>query len=167
MTVYTYNVANELTLIQPPTGAPTTVSYDSNGNQVLENAGGALTTYTWDGENRLVGVSSASGLETHTYDAEGLRRFLTTADGLTRFVWDEQNVVCETAVAPLGSLTTTLYTDFPGYWGGLVSMNVPATKGGVSHFYGFDGQQNARLLTDGSASVTDTYVYTAFGVEKG
>jgi YD repeat-containing protein len=151
------------TLIQPPTSASTTISYDLNGNQALEDAAGALTTYTWDGENRLVGVSSAAGLETHTYDAEGLRRSLATATGTSQFIWDGQNVLCEIDTDPSGVVTTLIYTDFPGYWGGLVTVN----QGGASHYYGFDGQQNARILTDSTGTVTDSYVYTAFGVEKG
>jgi len=55
------------------------------------------------------------------------------------------------------------YTDFPGAWGGLVSMR----QGGASRFFAFDPSQNTRALTDGSGNVTDTYVYTAFGEEKG
>ena len=60
------------------------------------------------------------------------------------------------------------YTDFPGTWGGLVSM----CQGSASHFFAFDPfafdpSQNARALTDQAGAVTDTYVYTAFGKEKG
>jgi hypothetical protein len=44
---------------------------------------------------------------------------------------------------------------------------VTVNQGSTSHYYGFDGQQNARLLTDSSGTETDSYVYTAFGVEKG
>jgi hypothetical protein len=76
-------------------------------------------------------------------------------------------VLAETTVDPLGAVVTVLYCDFPGYWGGLVSMYEQDATTTTGHFYGFDGQQNARLLTDGTASVTDSYVYTAFGVEKG
>ncbi len=54
-------------------------------------------------------------------------------------------------------------TDFPGSWGGLVSQR----RGAQSRFFGFDGQQNARVLTDEAGNVTDSYVYTAFGEEKG
>src|ERR1019366_4493002 len=50
ITNYAYNAANELTGIAPPTGAPTTITYDANGNMALENANGSLTTYTWDFE---------------------------------------------------------------------------------------------------------------------
>ena len=52
-TQYLYNAANEQILITPPTGAPTTQTFDAVGNLILQNTGGALTTQTWDGENRL------------------------------------------------------------------------------------------------------------------
>ena len=40
-------------------------------------------------------------------------------------------------------------------------------RGTVSRFFGFDGQQNAPVLTDSTGAVTDSYVYTAFGEERG
>ena len=98
-------------------------------------------------------------METYTYAADGLRRSLASASGVTGFVWDEQNVLLETNGA---GLMQAHYTDFPGTWGGLVSMR----QGAVSHYFAFDPSQNARALTDGIGNVTDTYVYTAFGVEK-
>jgi hypothetical protein len=37
-----------MTLIVPPTGLPTTISYDANGNMALEYAGGARgSERTW------------------------------------------------------------------------------------------------------------------------
>jgi len=142
-------------------GVVTTHSYDANGNRVGLNAGGALTSYAWDGENRLTRLSQADGtVETYTYAADGLRRSLASASGVTGFVWDDQNVLLETSGA---GLMQAHYTDFPGAWGGLVSMR----QGSASHFFAFDPSQNARALTDQTGAVTDTYVYTAFWTEKG
>ena len=46
-------------------------------------------------------------------------------------------------------------------WGGLTSQN----RSGVSSFYGYDSQGSVRILTNSAGAVTDSYVYTAFGVE--
>jgi YD repeat-containing protein len=95
VTNYSYNAANEQTLLTPPSGAPTTSTYDGSGNLTLENAGGALTTYTWDGENRLLLVSASSCIETYAYSADGLRQRKTVGATLTYFVRDGQNVLLE------------------------------------------------------------------------
>ena len=39
VTEYQYNAANEQILITPPTGAPTTQTFDAVGNLTLQNAG--------------------------------------------------------------------------------------------------------------------------------
>ena len=109
-------------------GVVTTHSYDANGNRVGLNAGGALTSYAWDGENRLTRLSQADGtVETYTYAADGLRRSLASASGVMGFVWDGQNVLLETSGV---GLMQAHYTDFPGAWGGLVSMR----QGSASHW---------------------------------
>ncbi len=73
VTTYAYNAANALTLLTPPSGVPTTSTYDANGNLTLENSGGALTTYTWDSGNRLTGLSAPGDLATYPYRADGQR----------------------------------------------------------------------------------------------
>jgi RHS repeat-associated protein len=159
LTTYTYNPADELTLVQPPTGQPTTMSWDANGSLALENAGGALTTYTWDGEDRLIGIAYPdSTLHTYAYAPNGLRHRKETDGGTTIFVWDGQNVLMETD----GNLDTQAqYTDSPGYWGGLASQR----RGDASSFYGFDLQSTTRLLTSAAGTVSDGYEFKAFGDE--
>ncbi|MBV9852084.1 MAG: hypothetical protein JO250_20655 [Armatimonadetes bacterium] len=98
--------------------------------------------------------------ETYAYAADGLRRTLVTMTFTTQFVWDGQNVLLDTD----GSGNTQAhYTDSSGYWGGLVSQR----RGSASSFFVFDPSANARALTDGQGAVTDAYVSTAFGEEKG
>ena len=46
-------------------------------------------------------------------------------------------------------------------WGGLTSQN----RSGTSSYYGYDSQGSVRILTNSAGAVTDSYVYTAFGVE--
>ncbi len=73
-------------------------------------------------------------------------------------IWDQQNLLLETDTS---NAIQARYTDFPGYWGGLTSQN----RSGTSSFYGYDSQGSVRILTNSAGAVTDTYVYTAFGVE--
>jgi len=159
LTSYSYNPANELTLMQPPTGQPTTSLWDANGNLAVENAGGSITTNSWDGENRLIGVAYSSGApDSMTYSAEGLRQKKVTGSGTTGFVWDEQNLLLETDGS---GVTQAHYTAYPGYWGGLQSRR----RSGASSFYGFDPQANDRILASGAGGISDSYLYKAFGEE--
>jgi uncharacterized protein RhaS with RHS repeats len=121
VTSYTYNAANAMTMIIPPSAAlPTTLSYDGNGNLTVEQTGAALTTHTWDGENRqLTYASPGTGTETSTYAAGGLRQRKVTPASTTNFIWDQQNVLLETNAS---NVTQAHCTDFPGVWGGLTSQ---------------------------------------------
>ena len=53
---------------------------------------------------------------------------LAVSDGTMQAIWDAQNVLLATDG---GSVTQAHYTDFPGYWGGLVSQRRPRhSRGG-------------------------------------
>jgi RHS repeat-associated protein len=159
LTTYTYNVADELTLVEPPTGQPTTMTWDANGSLHVENAGGELTTYTWDDEDRLIGIAHPDGtLDTHTYAPNRLRHRKETSEETTLFVWDGQNVLMETDE---DLATQAQYTDSPGYWGGLVSQR----RGDATSYYGFDMQGSTRMLVSAAQAITDTYDFRAFGEE--
>jgi RHS repeat-associated protein len=159
VTAYQYNAANAQVLITPPTGAPTTQTFDPVGNLTIQNTGGALTTQTWSPENRMLSISNPDGSgEQSTYSAHGLRKSRTSGGITTNFTWDQQNLLLETDTS---NVVQARYTDFPGYWGGLTSQN----RSGTSSFYGYDSQGSVRILTNSAGAVTDTYVYTAFGVE--
>ena len=100
--------------------------------------------------------SPDASLVTHTYGADGLRRKKESSSSTRNFVWDGRNMLQE-----LDNLLATQaqYTDYPGAWGGLVSMR----RGGASSFYGFDLQANARLLASPAGAITDSYAFKAFG----
>ncbi len=159
LTRFTLNAANELLVIAPGTGAPTTQSFDAVGNMIGANTGGALTTQTWSGDNRMLSLQNSTGTnESYLYSQDGLRKEKTNSSGTTVFTWDEQNVLLETS--PSG-VVLARNTDFPGYWGGLTSQN----RGGVSNFFGYDSQGSVRILTSILGAITDYYAYMAFGVE--
>lgn len=157
-TNYQMNAANELVLITPPSGPTTTSTFDANGNLALQNTSGTLTTYSWDPENRLLSVSDNTGLESYSYSADGLRQFKVNGTITTNFVWDDQNLLQERDAS---LVKVAQYTDFPGYWGGLVSQRRSST----SSFYGFDSQSSSRILVSIGDVITDNYSYKAFGEE--
>jgi len=143
ITTSAFNAANELVLLTPGTGQPTSSNYDGNGNLILENAGGALTSYSWDYENRLTGVAYPTGQpQTFGYAANGQRTQVTNSgSSLTHDLWDGDNLLLSTNTS---LVTQVHYTDNPGYWGGLVSQRHSTG----SSFYGFDGPGNTRILVN-------------------
>ena len=80
------------------------------------------------------------------------------SSGTVYYVRDGENVLIETDA---NLVTQAHYTDFPGVWGGLTSER----RGGVSSFYGFDQQANARILASINGNVTNNYLCKAFGEE--
>jgi YD repeat-containing protein len=145
-------------LITPPSGNPTTLSWDANGNVTLENQAGALTTYGWDDENRLAKVASGAAVEAYCYAADGKRRRIETADRLVLLVWDGENLLLESD----GALVThARWSAFADSWGGVVSQRVS----GVSSFYGLDLQRTVRVLVSTAGLITDRYAFKAFGEE--
>jgi len=156
-TTYSYDVANELLTQQDLTGR-TTFSYDANGNQNLQTIpGGARTTWTWDFENRATLVQLSTGiLDTFTYNADGQRVQKQDSTGTTNHIWDLENILEETNQS---NVIQVVYTLQPASYGNLLAQ----LRGSAVQFYLFDGLGSTDRLTNSSGSVTDSYVYDAFG----
>jgi len=153
-----FGASNALILQTPPSGAPTTSSYDANGNLNLEDVGGGLTSYVWDSENRLLVAAYPTGqYQTMAYDAEGYRKQLInpTSSAVTSYVWDEGNVLYS-----VDEITyPTEYTQKPGDMAGTISQNVLSVPG----YYGFDSSGNSRIVTSATGTIAGSYAYRAFG----
>jgi RHS repeat-associated protein len=157
-TTYSYDAANQLTKYVDNTGT-TTFAFDANGNQRLQiaSAGGGTTTNTWDFENRLVKVALPSGvLNTFSYNGDGQRVQRADSTGTLKEVWDGEKILLETNTS---NVTQVIYTLSPGVYGDLISQR----RLGTSSYYVFDPLGSADRLTNGAQSVTDTYIYKAFG----
>ncbi len=165
VTSYSYNAANQLLgqQVRDASGnviSQSSASYDLNGNVTQQIEGGQTTSFSWNSQDYLVGVTHPDGTsESYTYCGEGIRRTKTDSQGLRRFIRDGHNVLIE--VADTGG-TLRRYTHQSDEWGTLLSLR----QGQTSRFYGFDGSANTRLLTDENASVSDGYLYSAFGQER-
>ncbi|TWT43071.1 tRNA3(Ser)-specific nuclease WapA precursor [Thalassoglobus neptunius] len=156
-TTYTYDNANQLRYSLDSTGR-TTYAFDANGNQerVLTPTGDRTTT-TWDYENRTTLVQLPSGIRnTMAYEPDGLRVKLEESAGVKKFIWDNQNYLAETNAT---HDTQVVYTNEPRRYGNLVSQR----RSGATSFYHSEALGSTRQLTNSSETVTDTYLYDAWG----
>ena len=159
-TTFAYDNANQLRYQQDGTGR-TTFSFDADGNQLLQiSPTGARTTYAWDGENRMTNVQLPVGaIDTFTYNGDGFRVEQEDSKGSAQFVWDRANVLQETD--GMGA-TQVEYTMEPLGYGALLSQRRSAT----SSFYHLDGLGSTDRLTNASGTITDSYVYEAYGAPR-
>ncbi len=154
-TAYSYN-ANDWLL---QTGG-TTFGYDDNGNTVTETLDGVTTTYTYNSQNQMVETNSNGVITQYGYNPSGIRSQKVenagTAEEVTIDYLVEENrdyaqVLQETEN---GDITVSYQ-----YGHDLISQT---RNSGVS-FYQYDGLGSVRQLTNESGSVSDSYVYEAFG----
>jgi RHS repeat-associated protein len=159
LTTYAYGTANNLVTATSPTNVVTTYSFDRAGNQTLENLNGALSTFAWDGENRQIGWHPPSlGAYTLAYAADGLLRSLSTGAAPVYNVWDEENLVRNVSAS---NVTQRRFTDYPGYWGGLTSVQDIGAS--LTAYYSFDLNGNTSVTTAEDGTINGQYWFTAFG----
>ena len=157
-TTYVYAAANRLTSEQTA-GSVTTYGYDVLGQCTGQTQDGAVTLYGWNTLGQMVSVTAPdSSSEFYSYCGDGIRRTATDSAGTRLFIRDGQNILLE---ADENDITLRRYTHEGSNWGGLLSLY----EGSTSRYYGFDGSANTRLLTDENSSVSDAYLYSAFGQE--
>jgi RHS repeat-associated protein len=155
--VTTYVYDNNDRLLTETNGTKTTIyTYDLNGNTLTHGDGTTLTTNTWDIENRLVQSVTDGSTTIYRYDANGVRVSSKTDGVETRYLVDRNRP--HASVVMEYDLNGNAIVDYT-YGIGLISQH----RGSATSFYHADGLGSTRLLTDSSGSVTDTYVYDAYG----
>ena len=158
LTTYTYDGTNELSTQQDASGV-TTYTYDASGNRLTkEDPSSGTSTYAWDEDNRLLGVHDPThGRFTFTYNGDGQRVEREAAAVQRKFVYDQRKLLAETNSGG----TTTVSYDFSPHdeYGELISRR-PV---GGTEFHHFDALGSTDRLTDSSETVSDTYIYRAFG----
>lgn len=186
-TTYAYDAMGQLTSITPPSGAPTTYSYDGAGNR------GDGTAY--DGAERLTSDATAS----YTYNLEGelTSRTITATGATTTYTWNSLHQLTSITLPdssvqrytydPLGrrvaishGASTTAYvydgsnihleydngasTPTAVYTDGLATDQVlEMARGGHRYSYLVDGLGSTVALTDETGAVVERYAYDAFG----
>ena len=170
-TTSTYNAANQLTEQTAPDGSLTTFAYDADGNLSSESApDGSGKSYFFDGQDQLVAVEmkNAGGALAHrsefSYDDRGrlVKSSEFTRTG-TSWVWQSEkrrvfdglDTVQERGES--NQVVAQLTRD--GNIGGIVSRKA----GTNTAFFGYDGNGNVTLLSDGNGSDVGRYRYDGFG----
>jgi RHS repeat-associated protein len=156
-TTYSYDAGNQIRRYQDSTGY-TSYTYDGAGNlSATKSANNQRTTYSWDAEQRLTKVSLPTGtIDTFIYNAHGQRVQNQDSAGTTKLVWDSQNILAETDT---NNAVKAVYSLEPVIYGNLISVR----RGATTSFYQFDGLGSTDCLTSSGGTVTDTYLYQAFG----
>jgi RHS repeat-associated protein len=159
-TTYAYD-ANDRLLTETLAGNVTAYTYDANGNTLSRVTSTTdQAAYHWDAQNRLAGadVTNSSGSQhiSYQYDADGIRVASTTDGVETRFLVDTVQRYAQVALEyrPSGLvLASYVYGD----------QLLSETRNGAASYYHVDGLGSTRALTDVSGTVTDRYLYDAFG----
>jgi RHS repeat-associated protein len=157
LTTYSYDAANQTRRIQDSTGN-TTYTFDGAGSLSLTRSpSNQRTSYTWDGEGRLTQVSLPTGTaNTFTYNGDGQRVQKLDSTGTTKLIWDLQNVLVETDTT---NVVQAVFTIEPVAYGNLVSHR----RGAATLIYHYDGLGSMDRLSDANGTVSDSYLYRAFG----
>jgi RHS repeat-associated protein len=159
-TTYIYDAANELRTLKDNTGT-TTYAFDANGNRrTVKAPSGGITTYVWDYENKLTKAVLGSGtINTFSYDADGRRTKKEDSGGASKFLWDLENILLD---ADSSDVTQVVYTLQPVLYGNLLSQ----IRSGSTSYFQFDALGSTDRLTNSIGTVTDSYLYEAFGNVK-
>jgi RHS repeat-associated protein len=134
-------------------------TYDSNGN----TTGSAGKTYQYDALNRLTGATNGSATILLGYDGDGHRVKKSVGGTTTYYLVDDRNPsgyaqVLEEWTASGGAPSLSRVYNY-----GLNLVSQRQMPGGTVSYYGYDGHGSVRFLTGTTGTVTDTYMYDAFG----
>jgi RHS repeat-associated protein len=156
-----YDVANQLTYGLAAAGR-TTYTFDAAGNQQIElTPAGARTTTTWNYENQPTVYQLSTGSRvTMSYNADNRRtQKQTAATTSTKFIWEP---TMDAYFSELNNSNTNqkLYTFEPVQYGNLISQRV-----GGDHYIHADALGSTRALSSTGTTVSDTFLYDAWGNE--
>lgn len=157
----TYNANDELTS-ETDAGAITNYSYDANGNTTETSNGTTTTTFTYDSQNRLVKQNAGTSGEIDiVYDGAGNKVSETVNGVTTKYLIDSNNPTGYSQIVEevVNGVVTRRYT--VGHWVISETQNISGTW--ATSFYGYDGHNSVRFLTNSAGAVTDNYTFDAFG----
>jgi RHS repeat-associated protein len=152
MSPYAYNSSNELT-----STPAATFTYDGNGNTLTKGDSSGTTTYSWDFENHLTSVilPGSGGAVTFKYDPFGRRIQKNSSSATVNYLYDGSNSVVEM------DSTGTLFARYAQ--GAGIDEPLVQLSGGAAIFYEQDGLGSVTSTTNSAASLSNTYIYDAFG----
>ena len=154
-TTYQYNAVNELTE-ETTDGATTYFEYDHNGNTTAQIAPAGTTQYHWDRESLMTQVDLPDdGHSYFAYDADGKRVERRDGAGYTKFAYLPFRLPEVLQERDAADALQAQYT----HGTGLEAMR----RGSTSSFYHYDWLGSTFDLTDASGTLSDSYLYDAWG----
>ncbi len=160
----TYNANDELTS-EVSGGVTTSYTYDSNGNTIESVTGNqSPVTFVYDSQNHLVKQDAGQSNEIDiVYDGQGNKVAETVNGVTTKYLIDSNNSTGYSQVVEeiVNGAVTRRYT--LGHWIISETQNISGTW--ATSFYGYDGHNSVRFLTNTSGTVTDNYTFDAFGIK--
>ena len=145
-------------------GVTTNYSYDANGNTTETSNGTTTTTFTYDSQNRMVKQDAGTASEIDImYDGAG-NKVSETVNGVTsKYLIDGNNPTGYSQIVEeiVNGAVARRYT--LGHWIISETQNISGTW--ATSFYGYDGHNSVRFLTNAAGAVTDNYTFDAFGIE--
>ena len=154
-TTYTYNALNQLTA---ETGV--TYQYDDAGNLIATTSSGKSASYTYNAENKLIRATVQEGnsvaVEEYEYDYAGNRTVKKSENDYTYYLNDINSGLTQVLAELDSNGNEKCY-----YTRG--TEIISQDRNGAISYYLTDGHGSVRQLTDSTGTVTDTYVYDAWG----
>ena len=154
-TTYTYNALNQLTA---ETGV--TYQYDDAGNLISVTSGTKSTLYAYNAENKLIRATVQEGnsvaVEEYEYDYAGNRTVKKSENDYTYYLNDVSSGLTQVLAELDSNGNEKCY-----YTRG--AEIISQDRNGAISYYLTDGHGSVRQLTDSTGTVTDTYVYDAWG----
>jgi RHS repeat-associated protein len=163
----TYNANDELTS-EVDNGVTTNYSYDANGDTISSSLtgqpAGSADTLIYDSQNRLVKQDAGQAGEVDiTYNGAGNKVAETVGGVTTKYIIDGNNPTGYSQIVEeiVNGAVTRRYT--LGHWIISETQNISGTW--TTSFYGYDGHNSVRFLTNAAGAVTDNYTFDAFGIK--
>ncbi|MCP3866743.1 MAG: hypothetical protein GY703_01320 [Gammaproteobacteria bacterium] len=136
------------------------LGYDYDGNLISAMDPNGTTTCEYDVDNRLIQVEGPAGdTWEYIYDALGNRIRMSHAGTGKRFIYDPVGLIDVTTELTDGILTARY----------LHGLGLVARAGalGEKSYYGFDGVDHTRHLTDAAGNLINQYDYDPYGLSLG
>ncbi|MCP4653785.1 MAG: RHS repeat protein, partial [bacterium] len=161
-TTYSYDSANrllnELRVLPGAGSAPTTYTWDANGNLTSKAVGPATTSYRWDALNRLTEITESSELHSYGYSPDGIRVRETTGGLTRRLLYSMEDVL----------VTVDEDNDFLSYFlhGPDIDEPLAEANGTEIRYFHRNGIRSITALSGLDEKVLGGVYYAAFGAEE-
>jgi large repetitive protein len=155
---YTYDNNNEMKTEISSLSGTTYFTYDLNGSLTTQEGSGGTNTYSYDVRNRMVGANVGGVSTTYVYDDAGDRVSETTAGTTTLWLTNTNNPTGynQPMEEKIGGSLAESYVIGDKVLG-------QSNAGGTLSWLLTDGQDDTRLLTNSSGTVTAVFSFDALG----